>query len=157
MAVKRFLKTDIKLKETLAALLQHKDIDDISVKELSEAADINRVTFYDHYDDIYDIFSELMREIEIQTTAFLISEDITTYEDYYNALINYLYNNKSICKMMFGREQVSDELVKELTDECKRIWKEESSINIDLEMDLYAYFRVCGIIGTLRHWVKSNF
>ncbi len=120
MADKRFSKTDVKLKEALATLLQHKEIADITVRELAEAADINRVTFYDHYEDIYDIYNKLIREMEAQTTSFLISEDIATYEAYYTALIHYLYDNKPICKMLFGREEVPDELVDELTAECKR-------------------------------------
>ena len=51
-------KTDRRVRRTKALLLQGlmqlmetKDVKDISVKELSDQADINRGTFYLHYSD----------------------------------------------------------------------------------------------------------
>ena len=35
--------------------MAEKDISQISVKELAQKADINRKTFYTHYNSIYDI------------------------------------------------------------------------------------------------------
>ena len=47
--------TKRKLKEALMTLMQTKPVNAISVKELTELADVNRGTFYLHYSDIYDM------------------------------------------------------------------------------------------------------
>lgn len=60
--------TKKRLKEALLILLQKKPVNEISVTELSELADVNRGTFYFHYKDVYDILyrtqDEFFREFE---------------------------------------------------------------------------------------------
>ena len=52
---KRVLKTKHSLKTSLIMLLSEKDIDEISVVELSERAFVNRKTFYLHYDEVKSV------------------------------------------------------------------------------------------------------
>ena len=40
-----------------------KSIRDITVKELTQRADVNRGTFYSHYQDIYDMVRQLENEL----------------------------------------------------------------------------------------------
>ena len=47
--------TKLALANALKAQLQKKFLDDITVKELVEACEINRQTFYYHFQDIYDL------------------------------------------------------------------------------------------------------
>ena len=44
------------MNESLLILLEKKDIDYITVKEICEKAGVNRSTFYLHYDNIDDLF-----------------------------------------------------------------------------------------------------
>ena len=62
---RRIRRTRTLLTNALILLLKTKSFHDITVKELCETADINRGTFYLHYDDIYDMMGQL--EIEIVT------------------------------------------------------------------------------------------
>ena len=52
---RRVRKTRALLLQGLVKMMENHDIQDISVKELTELVDINRGTFYLHYDDIYDM------------------------------------------------------------------------------------------------------
>ena len=47
--------TKMVIRESFLDLLQTKDISQISIKEICEKADINRATFYSHYQDPYDL------------------------------------------------------------------------------------------------------
>lgn len=49
---RRVRKTRALLLQGLVKMMENHDIQDISVKELTELVDINRGTFYLHYDDI---------------------------------------------------------------------------------------------------------
>ena len=63
-------KTDRRVKRTrhlllhaLTTLMSEKSIKDITVKELCEAADVNRGTFYLHYKDILDMLEKTEQEL----------------------------------------------------------------------------------------------
>jgi Transcriptional regulator len=60
---RRKRKTKALLGKTLIQLLMQKDLKDITVRELTELADVNRGTFYLHYADIYDLFDQFEREL----------------------------------------------------------------------------------------------
>jgi AcrR family transcriptional regulator len=50
------------LKESLVEILEKKNIDKITIKEICEKADINRSTFYTHYYDQYDLLHQIENE-----------------------------------------------------------------------------------------------
>ena len=66
---RRVRKTRALLLQGLVKMLETHDIQDISVKELTELVDINRGTFYLHYDDIYD----MLHKIEDETGHYQFS------------------------------------------------------------------------------------
>jgi AcrR family transcriptional regulator len=68
---KRVVKTKKSIRDALMALLRDKPIGQISVKELSEAANINRKTFYSHYATIEDVIAELEDELAENVGYFL--------------------------------------------------------------------------------------
>ena len=56
---RRVRKTKTRLLNCLTELMKEKEVKDISVKELSDLADINRGTFYLHYRDVYDMLNKV--------------------------------------------------------------------------------------------------
>ena len=60
---RRVRKTRALLLQGLVKMMENHDIQDISVKELTELVDINRGTFYLHYDDIYDMLHKVEDEM----------------------------------------------------------------------------------------------
>lgn len=57
------------IKDALNELLQNKSLGDITVKELTETADINRSTFYAHYETI----DQLVMSIETENAEKILS------------------------------------------------------------------------------------
>lgn len=51
------------LKQSLIELMKDKPIHEISIKKICETADINRSTFYHHYDSQYDLFNDILSDI----------------------------------------------------------------------------------------------
>jgi len=59
---RRVRKTKSQLRSCLSILLETKKIQNITVKELAQMADINRGTFYLHYKDVYDLLEHIQKD-----------------------------------------------------------------------------------------------
>ena len=68
---RRIRRTKALLSQGLIQLMEEKDIRDISVKELTDLADINRGTFYLHYTDIYDLLAQMEDELFVEFNELL--------------------------------------------------------------------------------------
>ncbi len=58
---RRVRRTKRQLRMALTSLMLEKDINTITVFEITELADVNRGTFYSHYKDVRDLLSQLER------------------------------------------------------------------------------------------------
>ncbi|MFC6649385.1 TetR/AcrR family transcriptional regulator [Paenibacillus rhizoplanae] len=58
----RVIRTKKLIQDALMTLVQKKDFDDITVKDISEKATINRATFYAHYVDKYVLLDDMISE-----------------------------------------------------------------------------------------------
>lgn len=59
----RCLKTRKAIKMAFIALLERKDINDITITTLTREAEINRRTFYLHYQNVGDVIEDIENEI----------------------------------------------------------------------------------------------
>ena len=59
----RVVKTKNGIHQALLQLLQNKPLTQIKVTELCKEANINRGTFYFHYEEVGDVFKELFEEM----------------------------------------------------------------------------------------------
>ena len=79
--MKREYRNSIRTKKLIRAAFaeligEKKRISNISVSELAERADIAKSTFYNHYDDVYAIADEMMREITDGLNLIIDAMDI---------------------------------------------------------------------------------
>lgn len=64
----KYFQTALLMDEAFVLLLEKKDFEYITIKEVCEKAGVNRSTFYLHYENMNDLLSEV---IERQITNFL--------------------------------------------------------------------------------------
>ena len=57
----KYFNTAIRMDEALIALLEKKDFEYISIKEICQKAGVNRSTFYLHYENTADLLKETTR------------------------------------------------------------------------------------------------
>ena len=104
------------MNESLFILLEKKDIDYITVKEICEKAGVNRSTFYLHYDTIDDLFQETIERLnndfigsfEIKDVSAVIKngskEDIVFIKkEYLQPYLEFVKRNKRVLKMVYKR------------------------------------------------------
>lgn len=58
----RYIKTEKAIRKAFHELLQEKELKRITVRELAERAEINKTTFYTHYETLPDLLNTLERE-----------------------------------------------------------------------------------------------
>ena len=69
---RRVRKTRLKLNESLMILIKDKNINQITVKELTDLADINRKTFYLHYKDIFDMVDNIKEQLLVELESVIL-------------------------------------------------------------------------------------
>ncbi len=99
------------LKENLLELLRARHIDEISVKELCERAEINRTTFYRYYQTPHDVlleigadFVEKFQDYPLQSTT---ASDIKSYS---RNVCGFLFENRELVKTFLGNSKEGDVL-----------------------------------------------
>lgn len=106
---RRVKRTKKMLRESLFSLLEEKPLKEITVKELTEAADVNRSTFYFYYKDINDMMMQIQNEIYTVFEAEVIApgSEFNTVEDFTGYIIRFLLfckENEKICKFVIGND-----------------------------------------------------
>ncbi len=104
---RRVRKTKALLCQELIRLMEERDIKDISVKELSDLADINRGTFYLHYTDIHDMLKKLEEELFVEFNQILDRNmgsllEHTSLKATLLDIFSFLEHNKALVKVLMG-------------------------------------------------------
>ena len=107
----KYFNTAIKMDKAFLALLEEKDFEYITVKELCKRADVNRSTFYLHYENMTDLLAEsieymyddFLSYFKIKVANFLESIGKCPIEDlvlvsskYLTPYLNYIKKNKKL-------------------------------------------------------------
>ena len=99
-------KTKKLIRKTFAELIKEKqELSKITVSDLVKRADINRGTFYNHYDSIYGVAEEF--EAEIIEVLFEDNKNLNSIYDIYNYLdnvIRYLKENEKIYRLLLSSQ-----------------------------------------------------
>ena len=70
----RYFNTAIRMDEALITLLEKKDFEYITIKEICDTAGVNRSTFYLHYENTFDLLQETTRYILDKHFAYYSSD-----------------------------------------------------------------------------------
>ncbi|MFJ7755862.1 TetR/AcrR family transcriptional regulator [Peribacillus muralis] len=86
--------TKSSIEEAFTSLLRKKDIENITIKDITEKANINRATFYAHFEDKYQLFDEMMHKAIMETinskAGNLIILDKTHIEVLFNSICGFM-------------------------------------------------------------------
>jgi len=158
---RRTLKTRRAICDAFAELLSEKELQKITVQEIADKADVNRVTFYKHYLDVYDLYDKIEEEILVELGILILQLDELRSEEFFSCLIKYISENKSVFGMMFShnstnklREKFSklmEGLFRKLISEQK-----ERKLN-DERIEYLSCYRAQGCIAIVEKWVQSGY
>ena len=160
---RRVRRTKKMLTQALTQLLQEKQAKDITVKELTELADMNRGTFYLYYKDVYDMLEKLEDNLFASLDKIIETPDPATEENSTQIILQDLFRfieeNREICRLLLsphGDMNFLHRLNAVLQEKCKNYFRATGVQTTDKRFDYLYNFVVFGCAGAIRAWVNDN-
>ena len=170
-ADRRVRRTKRRLRQALAQLLLEKDLSSITVRELTELADVNRGTFYTHYKDLYDMLEQMENEMfqELEDMLDSYAPDILRqdFSPILREVFTFVGKNQNLCRVFLARQAVdrfSQRLNSLIYRKCLAEWgafyqryQELNGITGQPAAGNYALeFVVAGAVGLIRAWLEQG-
>lgn len=152
------MKTDARTRYTLHAIkqalltrLKEKEIEAITVRELCQLAEINRSTFYRHYDNQYGLLASLQDEMFAQIKKEILARRPNT-EELILLMFQLVYQNQEEWLLLLG-EHADSRISKKIT----RFISEYLRIPSESEAGRMKYqFLLAGASGLFTDWIQSG-
>lgn len=164
---RRVRRTKKRLRDALAALMREKDLGEITVRELTDLADVNRGTFYTHYRDLEDLRRQVGQELFEELSAVLAgfqAERIRAgstpagLQAVLTEVFDFVAENRELFVTILGYGEM--EFHTQLRVLIYRMYLREWNGLYDLgdaeTTNYYLEFVVSGVIGLIRTWVASG-
>lgn len=166
----KYLNTAIRMDEAFIALLDQKDFDFITVKEICEKAGVNRSTFYLHYETVEDLLQESIgyinnkcfqrfkfKDMAIKISSCPIEDLIFLTPEFIIPYLEFVKENKTIFKTSVEK---ADTLKADKTFEnmCNNIIS-PILMRFNYKKDEIRYitsFYINGLIAVVMEWIKNN-
>lgn len=154
---RRIRKTKKSLRQALVRLLRYKTLDEITIKELTEEADVHRGTFYHHYRDAYDLKNQVDEEIKAELTDLVqnVKESEIANGPYPLLLrvLLYLEDNREVAQML-ANDRGPNSLLATL---CNQISERCFSSNLFGEELRYGnQFCAAGLESMMASWIHDG-
>jgi AcrR family transcriptional regulator len=144
-----------RIQEAFAELLSEKgSMQNITVTELADRADITRGTFYNYYNNLYEVGAELQGEIESQLfSAHSKLEGFSSVEEYIEAAFVFLKQQEPIYRELLTSKEGRGFLNKLENEISSRVLEVMHSNGIvDQKAELELLFLTNGTMAILRKY-----
>ena len=152
--------TKTMLTNALVQLMKQQHISTISVKSLCDLADINRSTFYAHYNDQYDLLHQVKEEVMNNVRQHLGKVFPENFDDKVPVFVlthifEYAKENSELFQVLLGEN--SDYLFQKDIIELSQIVSSQNNKTLDARTKEYLKeFRTAGCISVVQKWLKDG-
>ena len=147
------------LEASLKKLLLQKPLNKITINDITEDCGVNRMTFYYHFKDIYDLVDWIM--VEDAAKALEGRQSFENWTDAFLDILHQVQDNKVLVMNVYrsvSREQVEQYLYK-LLDPMLRDFVDRSAQGFTVQdsdkqfiIDFYKY----GFVGLALEWIRRD-
>ena len=159
---RRVLKTKRAIRNAFAKLMTEKDINDITIIELSDAADINRKTFYNYYSGVYQVVEEIEQDISRSYDALLGNVEFRQSMDAPYSLFERFSTLINMDPEFFGYLLSMDGNTVLIT-RIMRLLKDKTCEKMVAQLDIAKYkanimidYVLSGMLSVYQHWFASD-
>lgn len=147
------------IRKEFIELLNKKPIHNLTVTELARKCDIERKTFYYHYENL----TELVKEIFQEELSMVVEEfnETLSWEDSFILAAKFILDNKRAIKHLYQSDYREDveKYVFSIAGEIMYKYVERASEETDakdVDKKLIAYFYQCALSSALIQWVATD-
>ena len=101
---RRVRRTKGLMRDALMALMDEKPFSDITAKDITSKADLNRATFYLHYNNVFGLLDEMENEVVEKFAQMLDRIEIRQDEEWEYPVIghicDYIVGNQQLCRCL---------------------------------------------------------
>lgn len=156
------MKTRKCMRIALMELLKTKPLSKITVKEITEAANYSRNTFYTHYIDIYDVVEDIADQYAVAFTAS--SKKLTTErmlnkpKECSQEIMSCIKQSPDIYDFAFLPDhfQFFELFRKKMIESCKKRYYKETEQPIETVAEIIVPGIVRAVIGSVKDWYNSE-
>lgn len=152
------------LKESLLELMKSKTFADISVRDVTDVADMNRATFYLHYSGTAELLQsveeDLLEELQALVDAHMQeSVEVGSVAPVFEPVLDFLVERREICAVLFASSEASgffqslQHLVHENGAPLVKTWFHPEDPRLT---DYLLNFLAWGFIGLLAEWFEKD-
>ena len=160
---RRVRKTRKQLRECLITLLKEKKVQDITVRELTDMADLNRGTFYLHYKDVFDLLEKTEAELQEDFHQLVCKHDAVDLKQrpsvIFNEIYSLVYDNADLIEILLGENgdlNFVNRLKQLIREKCLKDWMEVFRSGNAAAFDAFFSFIVSGCIGLVQYWLQTG-
>ncbi len=152
------------LKESLLELMKRKTFSDISVRDVTDAADMNRATFYLHYSGtaelLHSVEEDLLEELQSLVDAHMQETfAVGSVAPVFEPVLDFAVEHRETCTVLFASSEASgffqsiQQLVHENGAPLVRTWFRPADPRLT---DYLLNFLAWGFIGLLAEWFEKD-
>ena len=140
-------------------MLKKKNVENVTIKELADKADITRATFYQYYRDPVDTLEQLQKEICADLQKIVEKTEGGDAAGFFALLFQYFYEDKTkadILSFSMQNQTGYEKLGQYIHNKYMLRWKDKY---IDKSLKQYEYYRcyiVFGCIAVVENWVRDG-
>ncbi|MCH5155905.1 MAG: TetR/AcrR family transcriptional regulator [Clostridiales bacterium] len=157
-------KTTDKIQQCLTDMLQSCSIEDITATELCNRANVNRATFYYHYDSVQDVLAAIEAKLESEFVQWMSQYDIDSNglpeKSFYVSFFEFVARNAGVCRMLLNTQRPSDEFMARVIEAGRTkvvsIMSRYFPQCPAAKIDYYYIFVANGFLGLLGYWLNSG-
>ena len=160
---RRVRKTRRQLRECLISLLKEKKVQDITVRELTDMADLNRGTFYLHYKDVFDLLEKTEAELQDEFNQLVLKHDAVDLQHpppvIFNEIYSLVYENADLIEILLGENgdlNFVNRLKKLIREKCLKDWMEVFRTGNPAVFDAFFSYIASGCVGLVQYWLQTG-
>ncbi|MCY9513370.1 TetR/AcrR family transcriptional regulator [Paenibacillus apiarius] len=168
-ADRRVKRTKRKIRRALIELMNEKEFGAITVQDIAERADINRGTFYLHYQDKYDLFERSVDDIleELAKTVGPTENERRNMARNYPEqqvirLFSHFQHHSDFYKTMFGdnartyfHNRFMDMLLKQFSQAFEELKLTPRAVN-GINKEIVTHYVLFAHLGVLVNWLEQD-
>ncbi|WP_100487264.1 TetR/AcrR family transcriptional regulator [Sporolactobacillus pectinivorans] len=158
----RILRTRKLIMDAFIELAMKKEFKDITIKDITTAATVNRATFYYHFIDKYDLLEKVISECIMEevlqevSTHKVVNEE--TIEAIFLSIIKFQISIRNQCQRSYEAfiPQIETTFKKELQafflERMQKQWSDQNKVGVEV----FAVMLSWALYGAAMHWIQNQ-